>query len=64
MQGGKDTVVPPANADSLVEGFTTNGIPYDYIHLKDSDHSLLQNPIKHAKFYGMLFDYCERYFGR
>jgi acetyl esterase/lipase len=64
MQGGKDTVVPPANADSLVERFTANGVPYDYIHLKDSDHSLLQNPIKHAKFYGMLFDYCERYFGR
>jgi acetyl esterase/lipase len=64
MQGGKDTVVPPANADSLVEKFTECAIPYDYIHLKDSDHSLLQNPIQHAKFYGVLFDYCERYFGK
>lgn len=62
MQGGADTVVPPANADSLVEKFTVNAVTYDYVHLKDSDHSLLQNPIKHAKFYGMLFHYCERYF--
>ena len=64
MQGGKDTVVPPANADALVEKFTASAIPYDYIYLKDSDHSLLQNPIQHAKFYGMLFDYCERYLGK
>ena len=62
MQGGKDTVVPPANADALVEKFTENSIPYDYIHLKDSDHSLLQNPIKHVRFYGMLFEYCEMFF--
>lgn len=64
MQGGRDTVVPPANADSLVEKFTAYAVPYDYIPLADSDHSLLQNPIKHASFYGMLFDYCERYFGK
>ena len=64
MQGGKDTVVPPANADSLVEKFTAHGVPYDYIHLENSDHSLLQNPIKHAKYYGMIWDYCERYFGK
>lgn len=64
MQGGKDTVVPPANADSLVKKLGDNAILYDYLHLKDSDHSLLQNPIQHIKFYGMLFDYCERYFGK
>ena len=64
MQGGKDTVVPPANADSLVEKLAENKIPYDYIHLKNSDHSLLQNPIQHAKFYGMLFEYCEKFFGK
>lgn len=64
MHGGKDTVVPPANADSLVEKFTTNAVPYDYVRLENSDHSLLQNPIKHAKFYGMLFEYCEKYFGK
>ena len=62
MQGEKDTVVPPANADALVEKFTAFGIPFDDIRLENSDHSLLQNPIKHAKFYGMLFDYCEKYF--
>ena len=37
------------------EKFAENEIPYDYVHLKDSDHSLLQNPIKHLKFYQMLF---------
>lgn len=62
MQGEKDTVVPPANADALVEKFTAFGIPFDDIRLDNSDHSLLQNPIKHLKFYGMLFDYCEKYF--
>ena len=64
MQGEKDTVVPPANADALVEKFTAFGIPFDDIRLENSDHSLLQNPIKHLKFYGMLFEYCERYFGK
>lgn len=63
MQGGKDTVVPPANADSLSKKLAENKILYDYIHLKNSDHSLLQNPIQHAKFYGMLFEYCEKFFG-
>ncbi len=62
MQGGKDTVVPPANADSLAKKFAENKVPYHYIHLEDSDHSLLQNPFKHIKFYGMLFEYCEMYF--
>lgn len=61
MQGEKDTVVPPANADALVEKFTAFGIPFYDIRLENSDHSLLQNPIKHLKFYGMLFDYCEKY---
>lgn len=61
MQGGKDPVVPPANADALVEKFTAFGIPFDDIRLENSDHSLLQNPIKHLKFYGMLFDYCKKY---
>ena len=64
MQGEKDTVVPPANADALVEKFTAFGIPFDDIRFENSDHSLLQNPIKHAKFYGMLFEYCKRYFGK
>lgn len=63
MQGSKDTVVPPANADSLSKKLAENKILYDYIHLKNSDHSLLQNPIQHAKFYGMLFEYCEKFFG-
>lgn len=63
MQGGADTVVPPKNADSLAEKCKANAIPYDYIYLKNSDHSLLQNPIQHVKFYGLLFDYCEHFFG-
>ena len=62
MQGQKDTIVPPANADSLVEKLTAFGIPFDDIRLENSDHSLLQNPIKHLKFYKVLFDYCKKYF--
>ncbi len=64
MQGGADTIVPPKNADSLVEKFQANEVPHDYIYLKNSDHSLLQNPIRHARFYGMLFEYCKQYFGK
>ncbi|MBE6699370.1 MAG: alpha/beta hydrolase [Ruminococcaceae bacterium] len=64
MQGGKDTVVPPTNADSLVEKFTANAVPYDYVYLKNSDHSLLQNPIQHARYYKTLLEYCRKFFAK
>lgn len=62
MQGRKDPVVPPANADSLIEKFDAHGIPYDYIPLKNSDHSLLQNPLQHIKYCKTLLTYCKTYF--
>lgn len=62
MHGGKDSVVPVGNAESLVEKFKEYSVPYDYVYLKDSDHSLGQNPYKHFTYYKILLEYCEKYF--
>ncbi|MBO7195866.1 MAG: alpha/beta hydrolase [Clostridia bacterium] len=62
IQGGNDTTVSPANADSLIKHLSENSVAYDYVHLKDSDHSLLQNPILHLSYYNLLLDYCDAYF--
>ena len=62
IQGGMDTTVSPANADSLIKHLSDSSVPYDYVHLKDSDHSLLQNPVLHLSYYGLLLDYCHIYF--
>ncbi len=61
-QGGKDNIVPPANADSLIEKFTAFSVPYDYVYLKRSDHSLLQNPFGHLSYYKLLLKYARAYF--
>ena len=62
IHGGKDTTVPPENADSLISKFTEYSIPYDYIYLEDSDHMLIQNPIKHLNYMKTLLNYCKKYF--
>ena len=64
IHGGKDNVVPLRNAESLMDNLEANGVKYDYIHLENSDHSLLQNPIGHLSYYLTLLDYCEEYFGK
>lgn len=63
MQGGEDTVVPPQNAEVLRAKLTENGVVHEYVYLENSDHSLIQNPIKHLKFYGLMLRYCDKYFG-
>ncbi len=62
MHGNKDDVVPPANADSLIKTLSQNSIAHDYIRLKNSNHMLIQNPIKHLEYYKMLVRYCKTYF--
>lgn len=62
MHGGKDPVVPFANADSLITKFIENAVPYDFIYLKDSDHALWQNPLKHVTYCKTILAYCEQYF--
>ena len=62
MQGGKDTVVPPANAQAIADKLTQCAIPHDYVYLKDSDHSLIQNPIQHLEYFKRLLNYCQTYF--
>lgn len=63
MHGGKDDVVPIANAESLIDKFTEYSVDYDYVYLKNSDHTLIQNPLKHITYYRLLLSYCEEYFG-
>ena len=62
IHGERDNVVPIANAENLAEKLKENGIDYDFMRLPSSDHSLLQNPIKHLKYYLLLLDYCDTYF--
>ncbi len=64
MHGGRDTVVPKENAESLIEKLSQSRVPYDYIYLKDSDHMLIQNPIGHLSYYKTLIEYCKRYFNK
>lgn len=63
MHGGRDTVVPIENAKLLMNKLSAYSVPYDYVYLENSDHSLLQDPIKHLSFYKMLLSYCNTYFG-
>ena len=63
MHGGKDTVVPIENAQSLHERLKANSVKYDYVYLPNSDHSLIQNPFKHVTYYRLLLGYCAEYFG-
>ena len=63
MQGAKDPVVPPANADSLIQKLSLHAVTYSYIHLKNSDHSLMQNPTKQLTYFNTLLRYCHTYFG-
>lgn len=63
IHGGKDTVVPLKNAEVLMEKLSQYSVAYDYIYLGNSDHSLIQNPLKHAKYLKKLLEYCKRYFG-
>lgn len=62
MQGEKDNVVPPKNAYSVIEKFEKYGVEHKFISLKNSDHSLIQNPFKHITYYNTLLDYCKKYF--
>ena len=62
IHGGKDTVVPLANAESLIGHLEANSVPHEFVYLKDSDHSLLQNPFGHLSYYKLLIKYCNLYF--
>lgn len=63
VQGGRDNVVPKANAQSLIDLFTENNVPYDYVYMKRSDHSLIQNPFGHVSYFMLYLKYSRTYFG-
>ena len=62
IHGGRDQVVPLANAENLMVKLDECGVKYDFIFLPISDHSLLQNPLGHLRYYLLLLEYCETYF--
>ncbi|MBE6656669.1 MAG: alpha/beta hydrolase [Ruminococcaceae bacterium] len=61
IQGGRDNIVPPSNAQVLAETLDKNGVAHDFIYLKNSDHSLLQNFFKHLSYYKLLVRYADTY---
>lgn len=61
MHGGRDNVVPIGNAETLIDKLESCNISYEYVFLKNSDHSLIQNPIKHLGYYKLMLEYCEKY---
>ena len=61
IHGARDTTVPPRNAELLTERLAENGVPYDALWLKHSDHSLLQNLFKHLSYYKLLLRYADAY---
>ncbi len=63
MHGGKDDVVPVANADSLLLTLKANSVTYDYVYMNRSNHMLIQNPFAHVTYFRLLLDYCRTYFG-
>ncbi len=63
IHGGRDTTVPPGNAESLLNKFNEFSVTHKYLYLEDSDHMLIHNPIGHLGYYGDLIEYCHIYFG-
>ncbi len=61
IHGARDTTVPIANAEALTEALEENGVPFDLVYLRRSDHSLLQNPLKHLSYYKLLVGYADKY---
>ena len=61
IHGGRDQVVPLKNAENLMARLDECGVEHDFILLPDSDHSLLQNPVGHLKYYLLLLEYCKTY---
>ena len=62
MHGGMDDVVPIGNSESLISRLAEHSVPYDYVYLKNSNHLLIQNPIKHLSYYGLMLKYCKNHF--
>lgn len=63
VHGGRDDVVPIANAESLIARLEEYSVKHDYIYMKDSNHSLIQNPIGRLRYFRKLIEYCKEYFG-
>ena len=61
--GGKDTLVTKENGESLRRAFDAAGVEYEYVYFENSDHALLGDPLQFIRYYVLLDEYCERFFG-
>ena len=62
VHGGKDDVVPLANAQSLIELLGEYEVPYDYVYMNRSNHTLIQNPFGHVTYFTLFLKYSRTYF--
>ena len=62
--GGKDTVVPKENGDSLVARLAKKSVRYDSVFLPNSTHSMVTDLGDRMRFSGLVVDYCEEFFGK
>lgn len=61
--GGKDTVVPKGNGESIKSAFEESGVKFDYILFPNSNHFLWSDPDCSELYQKTLEDYCKSYFG-
>lgn len=59
--GGRDELVAAANGESVKNKLDVAGVRCDYILFPSSGHGLNRNPIKFAKYFGLLREYARAY---
>ena len=63
MHGGRDNVVPIANAENLIKRLAECSVRHDFIYMNRSSHALIENPIGRLRYLKSLVGYCKEYFG-
>lgn len=63
IHGGRDSVVPLANAENLLDKLSEFSVKNEYIYMNRSSHILIENPIGRLRYYKRLIDYAHEYFG-
>lgn len=61
--GGKDTIVPIGNGNSIKTVFEKSGVEFDYILFPNSNHPLWSDPDCTELYQQTFEDYCKTYFG-
>lgn len=61
--GGKDTTVPPGNAQAMKKALEESGIDYTYIFYPNSSHMLFEDYVQSLMYDKAVNDYLLKYFG-